>query len=123
MTFGLPQKTIRQLKGINSIVFLFYYLLLDNIRHQIAEKMEGTTGRKRVPVRAIENLKIPIPPFPEQEEVTDILTKIDQIQIHKKKKAILEELFKTMLQKLMTGKIHVKNFNSLSIKQKQEAHL
>ena len=70
--------------------------------------MEGTTGRKRVPVQVIKDLKIPCPPLPEQEEISDILSKIDQkIQIHKKKRSSLEELFKTMLNKLMTGKIRV----------------
>lgn len=110
---------IKEKKRISSIAFLFYYLLLDNIRHQIAGKMEGTTGRKRVPVRTIKNLKIPFPPLTEQKEITDILTKIDQkIQIHEKKKASLEELFKTMLNKLMTGQISAQqlNINTKSIK-------
>ena len=99
---------IKEKKRISNIFFLFYYLLLDNIRHQIAGKMEGTTGRKRIPIRVIKDLKIPFPSLPEQKEISDILTKVDQkIQTHKKKKSKLEELFKTMLNKLMAGKIRV----------------
>ena len=74
--------------------------------------MEGTTGRKRVPVQVIKDLKIPYPPITEQEEISDILSKIDQkIQIHKKKRSSLEELFKTMLNKLMTGQIRIHKLN------------
>lgn len=99
---------IKEKRGISNIVFLFYYFLLDNIRHQIAGKMEGTTGRKRVPIQVIKNLKTPYPSLPEQEKIAELLTKIDQkIQTHKKKKLRLKELFKTMLNQLMTGKIRV----------------
>lgn len=111
---------IKEKKRISNIVFLFYYLLLDNIRHQIAGKMEGTTGRKRVPVQVIKDLKIPCPPLSEQKEIADILTKIDhKIQIHKKKKLRLKELFKTMLNQLMTGKIrvHKLDINAYSVSQ------
>ncbi|MDE0118776.1 MAG: restriction endonuclease subunit S [Bdellovibrionales bacterium] len=99
---------IKEKRGINNITFLFYYLLLDNIRSEIATKMEGTTGRKRVPIQVIKDLKIPLPSYSEQKKIADILVKIDRkIENYQKKSSILEELFKTMLKKLMTGKIRV----------------
>ena len=59
---------------------------------------------------AIKQIKIPLPS--EQKKIADILTKIDQkIQIHKKKKSNLEELVKTTLSQLMTGKIQVHSLN------------
>jgi type I restriction enzyme S subunit len=58
------------------------------------------------------NIPIPLPPFPEQQEIAEILQTIDQkIEIEKKKKELYEELFKTMLNKIMTGEVKVENIN------------
>jgi type I restriction enzyme S subunit len=52
---------------------------------------------------------IPLPPLDEQQKIANILTTIDQkIQAEEKKKTALQNLFKTLLQQLMTGKIRVK---------------
>lgn len=52
---------------------------------------------------------IQIPPSSdEQQEIVDILDAIDQkIDLHRRKKAVLEELFKSLLHKLMAGEIRV----------------
>jgi len=53
---------------------------------------------------------IPKPSLIEQREIAEILQTIDQkIEIEQKKKALYEELFKTMLNKLMNGEIKVDN--------------
>jgi type I restriction enzyme S subunit len=54
-------------------------------------------------------MPIPLPPqLAEQREIVEILDAIDQkIDLHKRKKAVLEELFKALLHKLMTGEIRV----------------
>ncbi|MFP3257273.1 MAG: restriction endonuclease subunit S [Candidatus Nanopusillus acidilobi] len=52
---------------------------------------------------------IPLPPLDEQQKIANILATIDQkIQAEEKKKEALQNLFKTLLQQLMTGKIRVK---------------
>lgn len=44
----------------------------------------------------------------EQQEIVDILDAIDRkIDLHRRKKAVLEDLFKSLLHKLMTGEIRV----------------
>lgn len=51
---------------------------------------------------------IPVPPLPEQTEIAHILQTIDRkIEIHEGKKSSYQDLFKTMLNKLMTGTIRV----------------
>ena len=48
------------------------------------------------------------PDLDEQREIVEILDAIDQkIELHKRKKAVLEELFRALLHKLMTGEIRV----------------
>ncbi|GAH21085.1 unnamed protein product, partial [marine sediment metagenome] len=83
---------------------LFYLLIKPDIRKTIADKMQGTTGRRRVPKDAVENALIPFPLLPEQQEIAHILSTVDKkIEVEEKRKATLKELFKTMLHKLMTG--------------------
>ena len=57
----------------------------------------------------IETFKIPCPPdTSEADEIVEILHAIDQkIDLHKRKRAVLDELFKSLLHKLMTGEIRV----------------
>ena len=103
---------IKEIEGTSDILFLFYYLLLDDIRSQIKNKMEGSTGRKRVPIHIIKDLKIPLPPIEEQRQIAGVLQSIDKkIEAHQNEKTVLNELFKTTLQKLMTAQVRVHNLN------------
>jgi type I restriction enzyme S subunit len=57
--------------------FLFFYLLHPDIRHHVAERMEGSTGRQRVPESVL--LDLPIPDLSRQEQ-TDIVAVLEAIQ-------------------------------------------
>jgi type I restriction enzyme S subunit len=61
----------------------------------------------------LREMQVPLPPTrEEQQEIADILDHVDQkIDLHKRKKAILEDLFKTLLNKLMTGEVRVNNLD------------
>jgi type I restriction enzyme S subunit len=55
---------------------------------------------------------VPIPPLSMQQEITTILQTIDRkISIHERKRTTLQDLFKTMLHKLMTAEIRVANLD------------
>ena len=56
---------------------LFFYLLHPDIRHHVAERMEGSTGRKRVPENVL--LDLPIPDL-EPDEQTAIANTLEAIQ-------------------------------------------
>ncbi|MGC2656522.1 MAG: restriction endonuclease subunit S [Bryobacteraceae bacterium] len=59
--------------------------------------------QKNINIQFLNPWPIPVPEMKEQYEIVGILDAIDQkIDLHKRKKAILEELFKTLLHKLMT---------------------
>jgi len=57
----------------------------------------------------LEPVMVPVPPTPEeQREIVSILSTIDRkIDLYQRKRAVLEDLFKTLLHKLMTGAIRV----------------
>ena len=55
---------------------------------------------------------VPVPPLDEQREIVAILDAIDRkIDLHRRKRAVLEELFRALLHKLMTGEIVVGELN------------
>jgi len=57
----------------------------------------------------VESIMFPLPPLPIQQKIAEILSAVDEkIQAEEKKKRALENLFKSMLSNLMTGKIRVK---------------
>ena len=71
---------------------------------------EGTGNKTTIPNLSrsrLSGLKMPITTLDEQNEIVAILDAIDRkINLHQKKRAVLDDLFKTILHQLMTGKIH-----------------
>jgi type I restriction enzyme S subunit len=61
----------------------------------------------------LRELPIPLPQTrEEQQEIADVLDAIDlKIDLHKRKKTVLEELFQSLLHKLMTGEVRVSDLD------------
>lgn len=56
----------------------------------------------------LRDMPIPLPALDEQREIAEILDAIDRkIDLHKRKRIVLEKLFNALLHKLMTGEIRV----------------
>jgi type I restriction enzyme S subunit len=66
-------------------------------------------GKYNLNTGIIDSLPLPLPPtVEEQREIITILDALDRkIDLHRQKRAVLEELFKSLLHKLMTGEIRV----------------
>ena len=71
--------------------------------------ISASDGKFNLNTAAIDSLLLPLPPtLSEQREIVAILDAIDRkIDLHRRKLAVLEELFKAVLHKLMTGEIRV----------------
>jgi type I restriction enzyme S subunit len=83
------------------------YLLKFHSKRLLSQNIQTT--QRNVNKGIVENFLIPLPPLEEQQKIANILTTIDQkIQAEEKKKEALQNLFKTLLQQLITGKIRVK---------------
>ena len=77
------------------------------INVKIRVTLEGTSI-PQLTVPKFSRFQFLIPPLPEQQEIAEILQTIDQkIEIEMKKKALYEELFKTMLSQIMKQEIEV----------------
>ena len=89
--------------------FFVYYLLT-----YLSNYIKSKASPNPVPIISkgnFEKLKIPLPPtIEEQKQIAQILQTVDRkIENAKKKKEALQDLFKTMLHKLMTAQIRVKD--------------
>lgn len=69
-------------------------------------------GKFNINTKTIDSVLLPLPELKEQEEIVIILQKIDQrISLHERKKTTLQQLFQSLLHKLMTGEIRVNDLD------------
>lgn len=107
---------IKARKDQSDLDYLYYYLLKDDIRKQLTDKMEGSTGRQRLSKTILEETLIPRPSFKEQVEIANTFIAFDKyVSFCIKKKQTLTNLFKTLLHELMTGqrRVHEVEFDTL----------
>lgn len=95
---------IQPLDERSSVEFLFYLLLHPAIRCDIANRMEGSTGRKRVPDHIVREYEIGIPKSPtEQRSIAAILSKVQEaVEVEGALIRVTRELKQAALQKLFT---------------------
>ena len=60
---------IREIEGVSDKFYLFYYLLIPDVRASLTERMQGTTGRLRLATKTLAELEIPLPPIAEQKRM------------------------------------------------------
>ena len=95
--------------------FLNGFLLTAEGQAQIHDNKKDI-ARANLSLQDVRNLSMPKPTINEQREIVAILDSIDRkIDLHRRKRAVLEELFKTLLHKLMTGEIQVGELESRHI--------
>ena len=71
-----------------------------------------TTNLASINSTKLKAFPVLIPTLGEQREIVSILEAIDcKADLHRQRRAVLEELFKTLLHKLMTGEITVRELN------------
>jgi len=80
-------------------------------------------GKYNLNTGTIDSLPLPLPPtVDEQREIVAVLHTIDRkIDLHRRKRAVLDELFKALLHKLMTGEIHVADLDLSALAPKPDA--
>ncbi|MDO8721727.1 MAG: restriction endonuclease subunit S [Syntrophales bacterium] len=87
--------------------FLYYWFLTFDLA-----SIQDLGPTPQLNKKDVEPISIPCPSDSEQFEISNIFRSIDQkIDLHTAKKSALQDLFKTMLNKLMTGEIRVKDLD------------
>jgi len=91
--------------SISEPLFVYYFLFKNQ---RSLKNYAGVTAKPIVKKSLFETFPIPLLSLPEQKEIAEILKTIDEkIEIEQKKKETYEELFKTLLNKIMSQKIDV----------------
>jgi len=89
----------------------FFFMYWMQAGHLILKVYTGAGNKTTIPNLSRSRLSqflFPLPPLPEQTEIAHILQTIDRkIEVHEGKKSSQQDLFKTMLNNLMTGTIRV----------------
>ena len=113
---------IREVDGVSDKTYLFYYLLLPDVRALLTERMQGTTGRLRLGPKTLAELEIPLPPLAEQCRIvaklevlfTQLDTAIDNL---KKAQAQLQHYRRSILKAAFEGELtrewHAENAGKL----------
>ncbi|NSW84552.1 MAG: restriction endonuclease subunit S [Syntrophothermus sp.] len=112
--WGYATTEIFPIRTLESMLleFLAFYLRRPEIREMLASKMEGTTGRQRLPKTMVRGLAVSLPPLSEQRKIARILQTVDKkLQAEEVRKQALEVLLKSLLHNLMTGKVRVNDFS------------
>jgi len=87
--------------------FLYYYMSINQLSGEHAKTTIPSLQRQD-----LENYRFPLPNISEQLDIIKAIDKIDKkISQAESKKQTLQDLFKTLLNQLMTGRIRVNNFD------------
>ena len=88
--------------------FLNYFMNWPRTQEEIKKLASRAVGQANINASKLRTVLFPLPAIDEQHNIAAILDTIDRkIDLHRKKRAVLEELFKALLHKLMTGEIRV----------------
>ena len=88
-----------------NVEFLEYFL---QTQQEKMDKLAPKGTQKNINIQFLTPWPTVVPPDDEQSEIVAILEAVDRkIDLHRKKRAVLGDLFKALLHKLMTGKIRV----------------
>ncbi len=88
--------------------FFAYQVQSDYGKAYFLKVAHKTTNLACINTTKLKAFPVLIPPLDQQREIVDILEAIDQkIDLHRKKRVVLDDLFKVLLHKLMTGEIRI----------------
>lgn len=109
-----PQVTYYRVKNPNKLLNSYLKGFFDSEIFQNPMKQIAGDGSTRayIGITRQRELSIVLPSLDEQREIAKIIRGIDQkISLHERKKSILQELFQSLLNKLMTGEIRINDLD------------
>ena len=88
--------------------FLNHFFNWDAAQSELKKLASRGVSQANISAGKLREFSVPVPSLDEQQEIVAILDAIDRkINLHRRKRTVLEELFKALLHKLMTGEIRV----------------
>ncbi len=88
--------------------FLNYFMNWPRTQEEIKKLASRAVGQANINATKLRTILFPLPAIDEQREIVTVLNAVDRkIDLHRRKRVVLEELFKTLLHRLMTGEMRV----------------
>ncbi len=86
--------------------FLNYFMNWPRTQGEIKTLASRAVGQANINATKLRTVLFPLPAIDEQHEIVAILNAIDRkISLHRRKRSVLDELFKALLHRLMTGEV------------------
>ena len=88
--------------------FLNHFMNWSRTQEEIKKLASRAVGQANINATKLRTVLFPLPAIDEQREIATVLNAVNRkIDLHRRKRSVLEELFKTLLHKLMAGEIRV----------------
>ena len=98
--------------------FLNYFMNWPRTQGEIKKLASRAVGQANINATKLRTVLFPLPAIDEQQSIVTVLDAIDRkIDLHRRKRATLDDLFKSLLHKLMTGEIRVEQLALLAVAQ------
>ena len=102
--------------------FLNHFLNWDSAQAELKKLASRGVSQANISAGKLREFGIPLTDLDEQGEIVSILDAIDRkIDLHLRKRAVLDDLFKALLHKLMTGEIRVSDLDLSKIEERNPA--
>lgn len=101
--------------GISDTTFVYYLATSKEVQDFGITNMSGTSGRQRVSKDAFANLRLRLPPLPEQRTIADVLSALDdKIELNCRMNRTLEQLAQALFKhQLIDKNVHMREEKSL----------
>ena len=92
--------------------FLNYFMNWPRTQGEIKKLASRAVGQANINASKLRTVLFSLPFIDEQQNIVAVLDAVDRkTELHRRKRAVLEELFKALLHKLMTGQIRVEELD------------
>ncbi len=92
--------------------FLNYFMNWPRTQGEIKKLASRAVGQANINATKLRSVLFPLPAIDEQQHIVTVLNAIDcKNDLHRRKRAVLDELFKALLHRLMTCEIRIADLN------------
>ncbi len=96
--------------------FLNFYMNWPRTQEEIKKLASRAVGQANINATKLRTVLFPLPTVDEQQNIVTVLDAIDRkIDLHRRKRAVFDDLFKALLHKLMTGEIRCADLDLLKM--------